>query len=230
MLRQTYHDELDRIAHGLVAMTRLAGTAIRDATHSLLQADIHLADSVVTADAELDRHREELDLLSFELLALQQPVATDLRIVVTSMRMSSDIERMGDLARHVAKVTRLRHPGSAVPHRLRPTFAEMGQMAEQIVEKVGAVIAARDVAAARQIAGEDDRMDDLHRRILAEVTGPGWTYGTEAAVDVTLLGRYYERYADHAVSVAERVVWVVTGEWDARLESGHRDGWHAVLR
>ncbi|HEX6916470.1 MAG TPA: phosphate signaling complex protein PhoU [Phycicoccus sp.] len=229
-MRKAYHEELDRIAESLVEMTHLAASAMTRATTALLDADIHLADSVITADAELDARREALDLMSFDLLALQQPVATDLRVVVTSMRMSSDIERMGDLARHVAKVARLRYPESAVPPELRSTFREMGQVAERIVEKAGSVIAARDVEAAREIARDDDAMDELHRHLFATVTSGAWPHGTEMAVDITLLGRYYERFADHAVSVAERVVWIVTGEWGPDTEGSHEDTEDATTR
>ncbi|KRE60060.1 phosphate signaling complex protein PhoU [Nostocoides sp. Soil756] len=222
-MRKAYHEELDRIAESLVEMTHLAASAMSRATTALLDADVHLADSVITADAEIDARREQIDLLSFDLLALQQPVATDLRVVVTSMRMSSDIERMGDLARHVAKVARLRYPASAVPPELRGTFREMGQVAELIVEKVGSVIAARDVDGAREIARDDDVMDALHRELFEHVTGKDWPHDTETAVDITLLGRYYERFADHAVSVAERVVWIVTGAWGHEANGSHED-------
>ncbi|MBM6403141.1 phosphate signaling complex protein PhoU [Phycicoccus sp. CSK15P-2] len=222
-MRKAYHEELDRIAESLVDMTHLAASAMTRATTALLDADVNLADSVITADAEIDALREEIDLLSFDLLALQQPVATDLRVVVTSMRMSSDIERMGDLARHVAKVARLRYPESAVPAELRSTFRDMGQVAERIVEKVGSVIAGRDVDGARQIERDDDAMDDLHRELFEHVTSGQWPHGTETAVDITLLGRYYERFADHAVSVAERVVWIVTGEWGMEAGGSHED-------
>ena len=222
-MRKAYHEALDEIAEGLVDMTHLAASAMTRATTALLDADVRLADSVITADAEIDAMREALDLKSFDVIALQQPVATDLRVVVTSMRMSSDIERMGDLARHVAKVARLRYPESAVPAELRGTFREMGQVAERIVEKAGSVIARRDVEAARELARDDDAMDELHRQLFASVTRPDWPHGTEAAVDITLLGRYYERFADHAVSIAERVVWIVTGEWTPESESDHED-------
>ncbi|GGL33124.1 phosphate signaling complex protein PhoU [Phycicoccus endophyticus] len=222
-MRKAYHDELDRIAESLVDMTHLAASAMSRATTALLDADVHLADSVITADADIDAQREHIDLLSFDLIALQQPVATDLRVVVTSMRMSSDIERMGDLARHVAKVARLRYPNSAVPPELRGTFREMGAVAELIVEKTGSVIAARDVETARAIAREDDAMDRLHRELFEQVTSKDWPHDTETAVDVTLLGRYYERFADHAVSVAERVIWIVTGEWGDEADGSHED-------
>ncbi len=222
-MRKAFHEELDRVAETLVEMTHLASSAMSRATTALLDADIHLADSVIAADAEIDARRAELDLMSFDLLARQQPVATDLRVIVTSMRMSSDIERMGDLARHVAKVARLRYPESAVPAELRSTILQMGQVAERIVEKAGSVIAARDVEAAHQIERDDDAMDDLHRELFARVTDSSWEHGTEAAVDITLLGRYYERFADHAVSVAHRVIWLVTGEFDPESEQSHED-------
>ena len=174
-MRKAFHEELDRIAETLVEMTRLASSAMNRATTALLDADVTLADSVIAADVEIDARREELDLMSFDLLALQQPVATDLRVIVTSMRMSSDIERMGDLARHVAKVARLRYPDSAVPAELRATILQMGQVAERIVTKAGSVIAARDVEAAKQIERDDDAMDDLHRELFSHVTGGSWT-------------------------------------------------------
>jgi phosphate transport system protein len=222
-MRKAFHEELDRVAQTLVEMTRMASSAMTRATTALLDADIHLADSVIAADGEIDARRAQLDLMSFDLLARQQPVATDLRVIVTSMRMSADIERMGDLARHVAKVARLRYPASAVPAELRGTILQMGQVAERIVEKAGSVIAARDVVAAQQVERDDDAMDDLHRDLVSAVTGGPWVHGTEAAVDVVLLARYYERFADHAVSVAHRVVWLVTGELDPESEGSHED-------
>jgi phosphate transport system protein len=193
-------------------MTRLAGSAMNRATTALLDADIHLAESVIAADEQIDGLRKELDDRSIDLLARQQPVATDLRMVVTSMRMSSDLERMGDLARHVAKVARLRYPDSAVPPELRSTILQMGQVAELIVSKAGSVIAGRDVEGAKEIERDDDAMDALHRELYEHLVDGTWKHGTESAVDITLLGRYYERFADHAVSVARRVVYLVTGE------------------
>ena len=222
-MRKAFHEELDRVTEALVEMTRLASSAMSRATTALLDADVQLAESVIGADVEIDALREELDLLSFDLLALQQPVATDLRMVVTSMRMSSDIERMGDLARHVAKVARLRYPASAVPPELRSIILEMGQVAERIVTKAGSVIAARDVEAARQIERDDDAMDDLHRQLFERLASDSWDHPAETTVDITLVGRYYERFGDHAVSVARRVIFLVTGEQSAESESSHED-------
>jgi phosphate transport system protein len=209
-VRDAFHEQLDSITTQLVDMTRLAGSAMARATTALLDADLHLAEDVITGDRTLDHAREHLDGLAIDVLARQQPVATDLRTVVTALRMSGDLERMGDLARHVAKVARLRFPNSAVPASLRAHILQMGQVAELVVTKSGSIIAARDVAEAVNIERDDDVMDDLHRRlftVLATTELP-----TETIVDLTLLGRYYERFADHAVSVARRVVYLVTGE------------------
>jgi phosphate transport system protein len=212
-MRDAFHSELARSREQLVEMTRLAGSAMARATTALLDADLELAESVIASDEAIDRMQRELDDTALDLLARQQPVATDLRALVTGLRMSADLERMGDLARHVAKVARRRAPESAVPPELRATVLQMGQVAERIVAKAGSVIASQDVAAAVQLEQDDDEMDRLHREVFAALLGGSWEHGIEAAVDVTLVGRYYERFADHAVSVAHRVVYLVTGDW-----------------
>ena len=217
-MRTSFHEDLETISEQLVEMTRLAGSAISGATRALLDADLHLAESVIAADEQIDALRRELDDRSIDLLARQQPVATDLRMVVTAMRMSSDLERMGDLARHVAKVARLRYPNSAIPPVMRSTVLEMGQVAERIVAKTGSVIAGKDIESALALERDDDEMDRLHRDMFAMLLDGKWTHGTEAAVDATLVSRYYERFADHAVSVARRVVYLVTGEWQTEAD------------
>jgi len=211
-MRDAFHESIDAIGDELVEMTRLAGSAMVRASTALLDADLTLAESVIAADDHLDRVQRDLEEKAFELLARQQPVATDLRIIVTSLRMSADLERMGDLARHVAKVARLRYPESAVPPELRSTLLEMAQVAERIVAKAGSVIASKDVAQALELERDDDEMDRLHRRLFTVLLADDWLGGVEQAIDVTLVGRYYERFADHAVSVAHRVVYLVTGE------------------
>jgi len=220
-MRTSFHEDLDKISVQLVEMSRLAGSAMARATRALLDADLHLAESVIAADEQIDELRRELDDLAIDLLARQQPVATDLRMVVTAMKMGSDIERMGDLARHVAKVARLRYPKSAIHPVMRSTILEMGQVAERIVAKAGSVIAGKDIESALALERDDDEMDRLHRDIFNLLLDGKWTHGTEAAVDATLVGRYYERYADHAVSVARRVVYLVTGEY--RADTAHVD-------
>jgi phosphate transport system protein len=211
-MRDAYHEELDSISDDLIEMARLVGSAMGRATTALLDADLELAESVITADAKINELHHDLENRAIDLLARQQPVATDLRIVVTSLRMSADLERCGDLARHVAKVARLRYPENAVPNDLHPTILEMGQLAQRLVAKAGRVIATKDVDAALQLEQDDDAMDALHRDLFAHLIDDRWQHGIETGVDVTLIGRYYERFADHAVSVAKRVVFLVTGE------------------
>ncbi|MBP0460130.1 phosphate signaling complex protein PhoU [Streptomyces montanisoli] len=218
-MRDAYHEELDSISDDLVAMARQVGSAIGRATTSMLDADLKLAESVIAADADVDTVQHELEARAIALLAQQQPVATDLRIVVTSLRMSADLERAGDLAQHVAKLARLRYPDSAVPQDLQATLLEMGQLAQRLMAKAAEVIITKDIDLAMQLEKDDDEMDMLHRTLFQHLMDDRWQHGIETAVDVTLLGRYYERFADHAVSVAKRVVYLVTGEHADELQT-----------
>jgi phosphate transport system protein len=211
-MREQFHDELAGLSDQMVEMTRLVGSAMARATTALLDADLTIAETVIAADEHIDALQVELEERALDLLARQQPVATDLRVIVTSLRISADLERMGDLARHLAKLARMRYPNSAVPAELRSTILQMGQVAERVVAKAGSVIASRNVALADELETDDDVMDALHRHIFTELLDPGWEHGIEAAVDITLCGRYYERFADHAVSVARRIVFLATGE------------------
>jgi phosphate transport system protein len=210
-VRNVYHDELAGLVETLVEMTQLAESAMTRATTALLDADRELAESVISADKRIDGLQRDLEERAVDVLARQSPVATDLRVVVTALRMSSSLERMGDLARHVAKLARLRHPEPVVPAELRATVLEMGQVAERIVAKAGSVIATRDVQMAAQMEIDDDEMDRLHRQVFEQLLSRSWDHPTEVAVDLTLCSRYYERFADHAVSVAKAVVFLVTG-------------------
>ncbi len=211
-MRDAYHDDLDAISDSMVEMTNLVGSAMSRATTALLDADLQMAETVITADEHVDELYRDVEKRAFDLLARQQPVASDLRVIVTSLRMVADLERMGDLALHVAKIARRRYPVSAVPPELRSTILEMGHVAEEIVAKAGSVIARRDVALAAELETDDDAMDDLHKRLFLVLLDDSWAGGVEQAIDITLAGRYYERFADHAVSVARRVVYLVTGE------------------
>ncbi|MDQ1628483.1 MAG: phosphate transport system protein [Actinomycetota bacterium] len=211
-MRDAYHEDLDRLTGQLVEMTRLVGSAISRASTALLDADLVLAESVIVADNAVDTLRDELDRKAMDLLARQQPVASDLRVIVATLKMSADLERMGDLARHVARAARRRFPEPAVPAPLRATIVEMGQVAERLVAKTGSVISSHDVEAALQIERDDDDMDRLHRALFTALLDVSAPYSVEAAIDVTLVSRYYERFADHAVAVARRVVFLVTGQ------------------
>ncbi|MFB7115247.1 phosphate signaling complex protein PhoU [Streptomyces sp. NPDC056291] len=212
-MREAYHEELDAIGDGLVEMANLVGSAIGRATTALLDADLQLAENVISGDEKVDDLQHDLEDRAITLLARQHPVATDLRIVVTSLRMSADLERSGDLARHVAKLARLRYPERAIPRDLRHTILEMGQLAQRLMAQTAEVLITHDVNAALQLEKDDDRMDELHRAIYHHLMDDRWHHRVETAVDATLVGRYYERFADHAVAVAQRVVYLVTGEY-----------------
>ncbi len=211
-MRADFHSDLEAINDVLIEMSNLVGSAMSRATTALLDADLQMAERVIANDDAIDALYRDTEAKAFDLLVRQQPVATDLRQIVTSLRMVADLERMGDLALHVAKVARRRYPSSAVPPELRAIILQMGHAAEEIVAKAGSVIAQRDVAMAFELEKDDDVMDGLHRQLFTTMLAPEWSAGVEAAIDIALVGRYYERFADHAVSVARRVVYLVTGE------------------
>jgi phosphate transport system protein len=214
-MRDAFHDELDAIGQSLVDMSQLASAAMLRATKAILEADLSVAEEVISEDERIDALHHDLDTRILNLMARQQPVAGDLRTLVASIRMSSDIERMGDLAHHVAKLARMRFPACAVPSELVFIIQEMGEVAQRIVLKTTGVITSRDTLAAVELEKDDDEMDKLHRKLFEILLGSNWAYGIETAIDMTLLGRYYERYADHAVSVARRVYFLVTGTYSS---------------
>jgi phosphate transport system protein len=211
-MRNAYVDKLDTIVEDLVAMTHEVQEAVARATRALLTADAEVAERVISDDADIDAARERVELQAFDLLALQQPVAGDLRMLIAALRMVADLERMGDLSVHVAKVARLRVPLVAVPTEMVPTIERMAVVAEKMVGTVAGIIADRDVEGARRMEEDDEEMDQLRRSSFRLMLDDSWSYGVEPAVDIALLGRYYERIADHAVSLARRVVYLVTGE------------------
>ncbi|TNM59301.1 phosphate signaling complex protein PhoU [Streptomyces sp. NP160] len=217
-MRDLFHSELDQLAERLQEMCGLVGAAMGSATRALLAADLRLAESVIAADVQIDEAQRELDERAVAILARQAPVATDLRVVVASLRMSSSLERMGDLARHIALLARLRYPHTAIPGDLELVFAEMGATAQRIASKAGRVIATRDLALAAELAKDDDALDDLHRQVFAAVSSDGWSASPETTADVTLASRFFERYGDHAVSLAKRITYLVTGDVDGPLD------------
>lgn len=211
-MRNVYRDQLDAIRDDLVTMAGLVREAVTEGTAALLEGDGPKAERVISQDAQVDALREQIEEHSFELLSLQNPVAGDLRMLVASLRMVSEFERMGDLAVHVAKIARLRMPEIAVPDEVVPMISRMAVVAELMVAKVAHIIAESDVSAAVELEEIDQEMDRLRRTSFRELLGSDWKHGVEPAVDIALLGRYYERIADHAVSIARRVVFLVTGE------------------
>ena len=213
LIRSVFQDELDNVSQSLVDLTAMVASSMTKATTAILSCDLKLAEEVIATDVKIDDYQHETDFRIIDIIARQQPVASDLRALVTALRMGSDLERMGDLSHHVAKVARLRHPNAAVPPELVAIIEAMGVAAVAITEKTGVVIATRNTEMALEIERDDDVMDDLHRKLIAVLIEPTWKHGIETAIDLTLLGRYYERYADHAVSISRRVYFLVTGEY-----------------
>jgi phosphate transport system protein len=216
-VRDQYQDQLAALGAALADMCLQVATAMELATRALLEADLQLAEKVIAEDLRIDDMRTDAEEKAFGLLALQSPVATDLRVVISAIHGAGDIERMGDLALHVAQAARRRHPQPVLPAEVAPYFAEMGRIGAALARKAADVIRTRDVETAATLEADDDAMDDLHRHIFSLLMAPSWSYGVAPAVDITLLGRFYERYADHAVTVARRVVYVVTGRMPGPL-------------
>ena len=210
-MRDAFHEELDAIQATLVTMGEMVSLAMSRSSEALLKADVKLAEQVISEDEKLDTIQHDLEARAINLMARQQPVAQDLRILVTSLRMSADLERMGDLCHHIAKLARMRYPEVAIPAELVKTIESMGTTAVKIIEKSTRVIKTQDLQAAIELETDDDEMDKLHRELFIALLDDSWTHGIEAAIDMTLLGRYYERCADHAVSIARRVYFLVKG-------------------
>lgn len=211
-MRELFNRELEQVGEDLVKMATHVATAIEQASVALKKADLHLAESVIDADVHIDDLERVLDERCVDLLARQSPVAGDLRLVVTALRMSASIERMGDLARHIAQIARGRFPQRAVPGELSPIFDQMSAAAVQAARSVAELLASRDLVLAAQIEAADDTLDSLHRDTFRATLTQEDHFSSQQIVDVTLLGRYYERFGDHAVSVARRVSYLVTGD------------------
>ncbi|WP_137144894.1 phosphate signaling complex protein PhoU [Mycolicibacterium sp. CR10] len=210
-MRIEFRQQLDALNADLARMCELAGEAMQRATLGLLTVDLEAAERVLTDLEILARMRRDVDQAALSVLARQAPVASDLRAVVAAVHITSDADRMGGLAAHVARIVRRRHPASAIPNVVVGQFSEMGGLAVDLAEDAAAVIADGDPVRASRIRDDDEAMNDMHRRLFAAVMSPEWSHGVPAAVDVVLLGRFYERFADHAVAIAARVLFRSTG-------------------
>jgi phosphate transport system protein len=211
-VRTAYHEQLAALTGQLAQACGLTGTAMDRATQALLHGDVVLAEQVITDHDWIATMCAEAEESAFVLLALQQPVAGELRAIVSSVQIAADVERMGGLALHVARLVRRRHPEHVLPEQVNCDFAEMGRIAVELANAAQEVLATRDPERAARIGQQDLAMDELHRHVFAVLMERDWEHGVAAAVDVTLLGRFYERFADHAVQVARRVIFQATGK------------------
>ena len=212
-MRDIFTAELTALGEDLTAMSRLVQSAISSAGTALLTADLGLAEAVIADDYTIDAIERDLDERCVALIAQQQPVARDLRVVVSALRMSSSLERMGDLARHLAAIARLRYPGAAVPEPMLETFTQMHVGAVRVAQEVTSVLESRDLDLAVAIERDDDLLDRLHAETFTATLGGDLGLTPQQTVDVTLCARYFERFGDHGVSVARRVVYLVTGDF-----------------
>jgi phosphate transport system protein len=204
-------------------MCQMAQAAMELATHALLGADLHSAEHVIGEHEKIRTASVIAEEASFALMALHAPIGRDLREVVGAIQIVADLERMGALALHVAEAARRRHPQRAVPAEAHGYFTEMGRIAVELGDHARQVIVSHDLGRARHIREADDAMDDLHRHLFTVMVDREWAHGTTTAVDVTLLSRYYERFADHAVQISRRVIFQATGHGAARAKIGNFD-------
>lgn len=211
-MRSAYGAQLAVLTEQLANMCRLSGVAMERATHALLRADLFVAEEVISDHADIVSASAAVEQTGFALLTRQAPQGRDLRAIVGAVQIIADIERMGVLALHVAEIARRRHPRPALPEDVTGYFGEMGCIAADLAGSAYRVIASCDLGRARYIRDADDAMDRLHRHLFTVLMDREWKHGTAAAVDVTLLGRYYERFADHAVEIARRVIFQATGQ------------------
>ena len=201
-MREVFHQSLEELQNGLVEIAELVATAMEKATTAFGTSDVTLAEEVIDADSIIDDRALALDELAIEILARQQPVARDLRIVVMSLRVSASLERMGDIAEHIAQLTRMRFPERAIPKGLKGTFTKMGELDVDVARTLADLLRTENLDLAERIRNADDDIDELHIAVFEKVLSDSWQGEAAATVDATLASRYHERFADHAVSIA----------------------------
>lgn len=218
-MREVFHQSLEDVQSRLVEIAELVTVAIDHATKAFGTSDVTLAEEVIEADQVIDNKAIELDELAIQILARQQPVARDLRIVVAALRVSASLERMGDIAEHIAQLTRMRFPERAIPKGLKSTFTKMGEIDVQVAKLLTEILRTEDLSLVEQLRSLDDQLDDLHLSVFEKVLSENWQGEAGATVDATLASRYHERFADHALSVAKKVAYLATGEWTPDTDS-----------
>jgi len=212
-MREVFQQELAEVQDRLAEIARLVAISIEKATQAFNESDVALAEEVIADDDKIDELTVQLDELAITILARQQPVARDLRIVVSALRISASLERMGDMSTHISQLARYRFPDKVIPKSLRPTFAEMGALDVKIANMLAELLTTEDMALAEAIRNEDDKVDALHLSVFDAVLGETWKGQAADTVDATLASRYHERFADHAVSIAKKVQYLGTGDW-----------------
>jgi phosphate transport system protein len=217
-MREVFQQELHEVQQRLVEVAELVAIAMKQSTDAFQNSDITLAEQVIEDDAKIDELALTLDELSIQILARQQPVARDLRVVVSALRMSANLERMGDMAEHLAQLSRYRFPEKVIAKGLKKTFKEMGELDIKIADKVVKLLKTQDLKHAEAIRDLDDQINSLHMSVFDKVLSDTWSGTTMDTVDSTLASRYYERFSDHAISIAKKVKYLSTGEWGTTID------------
>jgi phosphate transport system protein len=213
IMREVFQSQLTEVQTRLVEIAEDTVKIIEKATHAFGASDVSLADEAIAIADGSGNKALALDELVIKILARQSPVARDLRILVSALRISASLERMGALAGHIAAIARYRFPGAAVPASLKATFTEMGELDVKLAKQVVELLKNTDADFARQIQAQDARVDELHRHVFDVVLGDNWKENAMFTVDVTLASRYHERFADHVVDISSKVSYLTTGDW-----------------
>jgi phosphate transport system protein len=209
-MRATFHVQLDELVIDLVRMTRLAGQMMTNAAIALHQGDVALAEVVIAKRDQMNAMHDDTEQRCIILLARRPPVAGDLRAVVAALRAVGHLKRMGNLARHIALIAQLKHPNPMTAAEVRPVLARMSLLASQFAEDAALVIERQEFGSESQLAEADHEVDSLRRHLFGILFAEDWPHGVEQAVDAALIGRYYERFADHAVAVAAEARYLPT--------------------
>lgn len=218
-MRDIFQLELTEVQDRLVEMSVSATQIMSDASRAFLESKTELADQALALADTVHEKALALDELVIRVLSTQSPVARDLRVLVSALRISAALERMAALAGHIAAIARYRYPDTAVPAALHSTFEEMGKLDIELAKKLTELFKNTSVDLARAIQAEDQRVDELHRHIFDVVLAPSWKENAMYTVDVTLASRYHERFADHVVDISSKVSYLTTGEWNQQVQS-----------
>ena len=212
-MREVFQQELSEVQDRLVTIASEATETMKLASKAFLASDVALADQAIEKADANEAYATELDELVIKVLATQAPVARDLRILVSALRMSASLERMGGLAGHIAAIARFRYPGSAIPDVVRPVFEKMSELDISLGELCVELLKNTSLDEAAVIDEADDEVDKLHKQIFDIVLADDWKENAMFTVDVTLASRYFERFADHVVDISGKVRYLNTGDW-----------------
>ncbi len=211
-MRTLFTAEMSELADDLVTMAKYVAVVIDQASEALLTQNVELAQEVIANDSTLDDLEETVDERCVLLIAQQQPVGLDLRTIISSLRISAALERMGDLAQHIAEAARRAYPDSAIPDSHRPIFEDMAAAARKAANEIVSLIETRDLNLAATVVSDDDILDQLHAQAYAGLLASQFQGTAQETLDLALVARFYERFGDHAVGISRRIVYLVTGD------------------